>query len=245
MQVVKNGKVLKEKRVEKGYKVEISPKDFLEAFKAGLSAKVEKLADIEEKDSASGATITFKSKDIKKAIKVSFEVSKDGYRIDTVNDVVENCHFAGNTSKDLAKDAKDAAKDYSKWIEENFKEEKKESAKSSKIRVAEARVRIAEAQLKALKESDFDPDYIDPDEYADEYETEEERNWRRGAADAQIRLLNKNRAKVSESKKANKKDLKEALIVGPTGSFRHSLKQGRKVAGRYSNFSKELDEIYN
>ena len=31
---------------------------------------------------------------------------------------------------------------------------------------------------RVIKESDYDPDYPDPDDYADEYETEEERNWR-------------------------------------------------------------------
>lgn len=43
---------------------------------------------------------------------------------------------------------------------------------------------------RVIKESDYDPDYPDPDEY----ETEEERNWRRGIADEQIRLLKKNQA---------------------------------------------------
>lgn len=88
------------------------------------------------------------------------------------------------------------------------------------VRLAEAKLRIAKRNLKNLKESYDDYSIYDGEELNDAgypVETEEEANWRRGAADSQLELLRKRRcaaAKCEAARRRKAKSLNEKAIVG-------------------------------
>lgn len=121
------------------------------------------------------------------------------------------------------------------------------NAQAIAIRIAEARVRVAERKLRELKESarplsEYDPDHIDPNQYADEYESEEERAWRRGAADVQIALKNRRDA-------AARRGLREGKYTNYEGRLGKALQdkiEAFNAVGRARDkegFLSLLDEI--
>ena len=86
------------------------------------------------------------------------------------------------------------------------------------VRLAEAKLRIAKRNLRNLKESYDDYSIYDGEELNDAgypVETEEEAEWRRGAADAQWAALRRREAAMREAARRRKsKSLKEKAIVG-------------------------------
>lgn len=88
------------------------------------------------------------------------------------------------------------------------------------VKIAEAKLRIAKRNLRNIKESFDDYSIYGGEELNDAgypVETEEEAEWRRGAADSQLELLRKRRlaaAKNEAARRRKSKSLNEKAIVG-------------------------------